>query len=214
MLPSKHKTNWAFLETGTWRPTSFWKLLLSHVAFVISWGQIPRGSFISPPFWLLTLHTRFVIKRSLLADTKCRRDWGKRKVRWRCSPLCWGPLHSSASKPIHSSAVVPTAVPLFLPGWPAAFILSFPEARPVKAHSANPHTLKDARGFQWNRFSSARILCSQTANSNKQEGLFETRLRCVKRKNTIFFNLLCTTARWMSTAVYNQTECFTGHSQG
>lgn len=210
MLPSKRKTNWAFLETATWRPMSFWKWLLSHVAFVISWGQIPRGGFISRRFRLLTLHTRFVIKRPLA----CRSDREKRKVRSRGSPFCWG---HCATLPVNQATdlrLLPTVVPQFLSGWPAAFTLSFLEARPVKAHSANPHTLKDTHGLRWIRFSSAHIPCFPTANSNKQEGLFKTRLRRVKRKNTIFFNLLCTTARWMSTAVYNQTECFTGHSQG
>lgn len=42
-----------FWKLALSRPMSFGKLLLLHVAFVISWGQIQRGSLLSGCFWLL-----------------------------------------------------------------------------------------------------------------------------------------------------------------
>lgn len=87
------------------RPTSFWKLLLLHVAFVISWGQIQRGTFFSACLSLWTLYTRFVIKQSLACDKKKKNKGGadiaKPTVQRKAHAVLLRLRHNSQCKLIH-----------------------------------------------------------------------------------------------------------------
>lgn len=58
-------------------------------------------------------------------------------------PVLLRPWHDSLCERSHLTAVLSTVVPHFQP---VAFTLSFLQAKPVKAHSAKPYSLKDTEG--------------------------------------------------------------------
>lgn len=144
-----------------------------------------------------------------------RKDGGGENVgegtKTRLFLLCYALLSQHAHSLIcgftHNHATFPTRLT-------NGFHAELPGSQSSKSPSQKPSHTQEHSHIVGNHLSIKDNLCFQTETSKR---LFKTVPRCVKRerKKNIFSSVVCfAAALWTNTAVYNQTECFTGHSQG
>lgn len=193
MVLAKRKTNWTFFGTST-------------PAFVFV-SIMPREHLGTTAYGICDKFGAYFGKK------KCWRGNKDHASFFFClAVLCITELSQHAHPLIcgftHNHATFPTRLT-------NGFHTELPGSQYSKSPSQKPlHTQGHSR-IVGNHFSTKDNLCFQTETSKR---LFKTVLRCVKKEKktqNIFSSVVCfAAALWTSTAVYNQTECFTGHSQG